>query len=319
MLKSLSEFPIVMDDDEPSILHVVPPEATYRVPIPCGQLEIRPVIADFDPETSKIGFWSINAPKLAVSNVGWLEKTLRALKAKGPLTTAYIDSPEVIGRFNFSKRDRYARANLSPRAKMSGWFHGGCSAWESNRWEKSLEKTVALVVEDGDALIREDLPTDIPLNDVEFEAGIKELRSKLVRFVCSGLHIWTKQARYARNGLLMNYNRNDDEQRARGLLREMIGDEEFRQYLRRGFIVVKGKSGMRYVVRGGYSTIACYTQDPDGKYRVKERLCLQFDHEMAHTDGVIMRKLYIENDEFYLRKISGGGRIRHIQQEAVAG
>jgi len=104
---------------------------------------------------------------------------------------------------------------------------------------------------------------------------------------------------------LMRHNMNDDEERARTLLKSMISTKQFKQYLRRGFFVTKGKSGMLYRIFGGHEEIKSYVREKDGKYRKFESICIVFeDMNMPHTDWAIMRFLLIENDEFGMRKLA---------------
>jgi len=95
------------------------------------------------------------------------------------------------------------------------------------------------------------------------------------------------------------------EGRARALLREMVGEQEFMRYLRRGCLEVTGKSGLKYVIYG--NTIHVYAKTLTGKFKKVESICLIFHNPASlppPTDHVIMRKLMIESDEFGMRSIS---------------
>ncbi len=106
-----------------------------------------------------------------------------------------------------------------------------------------------------------------------------------------------------RNRNLWGISLTEEEIRARTLLLELIGETAFRRYLRRGFIMVQGRSGTLYKVSGGDVKIISYIKDASGKYVPNESFCVIFSYaKMPFTDGVIMRKLIIENDEFALRK-----------------
>jgi hypothetical protein len=110
------------------------------------------------------------------------------------------------------------------------------------------------------------------------------------------------------------------EAKARGLLREMIGDKAFLQYVKKGFITVRGRTGLMYKVSP--SGIWSYAPKPDGKYDHFEYICIVFkQHGIPPTDAVIMRKLLIEHDEFGLRKaanVSKRNSSSIFRQEAVA-
>lgn len=115
---------------------------------------------------------------------------------------------------------------------------------------------------------------------------------------------------------------SQEEVKARGLLREMIGHDQFKRYLKRGFIMVGGRSGVMYKVHGGDASapsrglIESYVKNPyTGRYHPFEAFCVQFkDQGLPHTDGVVMRKMLIEHDEFGLRKIANVISINNNQQ-----
>jgi len=102
---------------------------------------------------------------------------------------------------------------------------------------------------------------------------------------------------------LPRFNENTPEGRARGLLREMIGNDAFARYLRRGSVTVVGPSGLHYVIYG--STIRVFAKTITGKMKFVESICIVFKgHEaLPPTDHVIMRLLMAQADEFGLRSI----------------
>lgn len=111
----------------------------------------------------------------------------------------------------------------------------------------------------------------------------------------------------------------DEEARARSLLFDLVGEAEFRRYLRRGFIMVAGRSGTFYKISGGHSLVTSYVRNDQGGYEPYERFCVQFaQYNLPFTDGVIMRKLLVENDEFALRKASNVHRVLTQPRTAVA-
>lgn len=107
------------------------------------------------------------------------------------------------------------------------------------------------------------------------------------------------------NEHLLRCSNDPAELKARGLLREMIGMKAYRDYLRRGFITVRGKSGLHYRIFGGTRHMTSYAKHDDGKFYPHEDICVVFcDHNLPLTDGVVMRLLLVENDEFALRRIA---------------
>jgi hypothetical protein len=97
---------------------------------------------------------------------------------------------------------------------------------------------------------------------------------------------------------------NDPEGRARALLRELVGEDEYRRYVTKGFTVVRGKTGLVYKIAYG-QPIKCYAPGTNGKYVQYQSLCVVFkDHGMPPTDQVIMQRLLVKNDEFGLRSVA---------------
>lgn len=108
----------------------------------------------------------------------------------------------------------------------------------------------------------------------------------------------------ARNGALMAANGHPAEMKARKLLRDLIGEKQFRRYMVRGFIVCQGSSGVFYRIHGGSGMVYSLTKNSGGKLELFEKFCVQFkDPNLPFTDSVIMRKLLVENDEFALRSV----------------
>ena len=124
----------------------------------------------------------------------------------------------------------------------------------------------------------------------------------------------------AKNGALMSLNADPAERRARRLLSDLISREEFRRYLVRGFIMVKGRSGILYKVSGGHKQIISYVKNKEtGKYEPFESFCVVFrDGSLPFTDGVIMRKLLIDTDEFRLNQIANVHKVSPQRQVRVA-
>lgn len=106
-----------------------------------------------------------------------------------------------------------------------------------------------------------------------------------------------------KNRYLWGIDLTEEEIRARSLLLELIGSVEFRRYLTRGFIMVTGRSGTLYKISGGHNRIVSYKKAVNGKFMPFEEFCVVFSqYDLPFTDGVIMRKLMVEHDEFAMRK-----------------
>lgn len=111
-----------------------------------------------------------------------------------------------------------------------------------------------------------------------------------------------------------------EEQRARNLLRRIIGERKYALFLRKGFLTAYGKTGLVYQIPMGSGMIACYHPSKKGKYKLFQRICVQFvDHALPPTDALIMRKLLIENDEVELRKRSNVFPVNSVSTEERKG
>lgn len=93
--------------------------------------------------------------------------------------------------------------------------------------------------------------------------------------------------------------RDGPEAKARGLLKEMVGDAQFRNYMRKGFVVVRGASGIIY--RVSQSGITSYARTVAGGYKKFENICVVFKEALPPTDAVAMRVLLLRYDEFATR------------------
>jgi len=98
---------------------------------------------------------------------------------------------------------------------------------------------------------------------------------------------------------------NEEEGRARKLLLSLVGEERYRMYLRRGFVVEQGKSGLRYKIKPGHSMVEVLHPRKDGKFFKFRSLCIQPKiGGLPSTDAVIMRLLLVRHDEFAMQKLS---------------
>jgi hypothetical protein len=84
---------------------------------------------------------------------------------------------------------------------------------------------------------------------------------------------------------------------ARQTLRRVIGDKEFKEYMKNGFVSVKAKSGLVYQIYPKSEITRVYK---DGT--MVERLCVVMKGDFPPTDSLIMRYLLILNDEDNFRK-----------------
>jgi hypothetical protein len=89
---------------------------------------------------------------------------------------------------------------------------------------------------------------------------------------------------------------NDPEHAALETLREMIPEAEFRQYLKYGFISVKGKKGRIYQIFRNRSHTKVFE---DGC--LKEEICVRLPNYVPGTDNVIAFKIMIETSEELFR------------------
>jgi hypothetical protein len=87
---------------------------------------------------------------------------------------------------------------------------------------------------------------------------------------------------------------DDRETRARQTMRAILGDEDFRLFLKNGFVSVRAKSGRVYQIFPGHEFTRVFE---NGK--PIERLCVVFKGAEAFppTDSLLMRYLIVLNDE----------------------
>jgi len=89
-------------------------------------------------------------------------------------------------------------------------------------------------------------------------------------------------------------------------LREIITEKEFRNYLRYGFILVKGKSGKVYQIFRNKHHIKVWL---NGK--VIEEVCVRIKNgKIPPTDNVIAFKIMVEADEAYFHQIGNVYKMR---------
>jgi hypothetical protein len=89
------------------------------------------------------------------------------------------------------------------------------------------------------------------------------------------------------------------EQRARETLRRVLGELKFRDFLRKGFVSVRAKSGLIYQIFPGHGITAVFD-----KAVMVERLCVVLKGDFPPTDSIIMRYLLILNNEEQFRGLA---------------
>ncbi len=83
------------------------------------------------------------------------------------------------------------------------------------------------------------------------------------------------------------------EERARQILRMVVGEEQFRCFLTKGFVTVRGQSGRYfYQVKPGHTNVNVFE---NGK--CVESLCVQLNGNFPPTDSLVSRVLMLWNDE----------------------
>lgn len=87
------------------------------------------------------------------------------------------------------------------------------------------------------------------------------------------------------------------EVRARETLRMLIGEDEYRMFLKRGFVSLRAKSGLVYQIFPGDKHTPVWKNG-----QIVEELCAVLTGGFTPTDSIIMRYLLITNDEADFRK-----------------
>lgn len=87
--------------------------------------------------------------------------------------------------------------------------------------------------------------------------------------------------------------------RARQTLRRVIGDDKFQDFIKKGFVSVRGKSGKHYQIFPGHGVTSVYFRG-----KMVERLCVVMVGNFPPTDSLIMRYLLILNNEDQFRSLA---------------
>ena len=84
--------------------------------------------------------------------------------------------------------------------------------------------------------------------------------------------------------------------RARETLFRVLGEEKYRDFVRRGSVSVRAKSGLVYQIFPGHDFTKVY-----GNGKMIDRLCVVLNGDFPPTDSLIMRYLMILNNEQQFR------------------
>lgn len=97
----------------------------------------------------------------------------------------------------------------------------------------------------------------------------------------------------------LSYRYPKSEWRAIETLREMITEKEWRNYIKYGFLLVKGSSGKTYQIPRNKDHTKVWQNG-----RVIEEICVRIkDNNIPPTDNVIAFKVLIESDEESFKKL----------------
>ena len=89
------------------------------------------------------------------------------------------------------------------------------------------------------------------------------------------------------------------EKRARETMRRVLGEREFRRFMRHGFVSIHGKSGYDYQIFPGQGVTSVFNRGV-----LIERLCVVLRGNFCPTDSLMMRYLMILNDEEQFRSFA---------------
>lgn len=109
----------------------------------------------------------------------------------------------------------------------------------------------------------------------------------------------------------------DPEARARGLLRDVVGDAACNSYLRKGFLGIRGRSGLVYKVSATGLRVLAPLEG--GGYDEYESICIVFRNgDFPPTDAVVMKAMMVLHDEAELRMIGNVGRMNTQRRFALS-
>lgn len=94
----------------------------------------------------------------------------------------------------------------------------------------------------------------------------------------------------------LGYTKDIRELRARETLQRVLGEEKFRDFVRRGSVSVRAKSGLVYQIFPGHDFTKVYDRG-----KMVDQLCVVLNGDFPPTDSLIMRYLMILNNEKQFR------------------
>ena len=94
----------------------------------------------------------------------------------------------------------------------------------------------------------------------------------------------------------LGYTQDVREMRARETLRRVIGEDKFRDFVRKGSVSVRAKSGLMYQIFPGSNFTKVYDRG-----KLIEQLCVVLMGGFPPTDSLIMRYLLLLNNESFFR------------------
>jgi hypothetical protein len=111
-----------------------------------------------------------------------------------------------------------------------------------------------------------------------------------------------------------DYNLSPAEIRARETLRLVVGEDQYRSFLKNGWVTVRGDRGLHYQIFAGHGVTKVYE---NGKQI--EKLCVVMNGGFAPTDSLVMRYLMILNSEAEFRKlaIKSGAEPRYEKSKII--
>ena len=132
----------------------------------------------------------------------------------------------------------------------------------------------------------------------------EQLRQAMAQRLAPAIHVLRKALTPA----------EEQETRARGTLRRVVGDEKFQRYLRCGFVTVRNpRNGLTYQCFPGHGGVKVWK---DGK--MVESWCVFLQGNFPPTDQLITRYLMVLNNPDQLRAIAnvsqGRNSVRQPQQ-----
>jgi hypothetical protein len=87
--------------------------------------------------------------------------------------------------------------------------------------------------------------------------------------------------------------------RARDTLRCLLGENDFKLFLRNGFVSIRGQSGRVYQVYPGHKLTKVYERG-----KLIEELCVIISGDYCPTDSILMRYVMLLHDEEHFRHLA---------------